>query len=173
MAGKSSKKQAGRNEALLKRLHLIVGVVVVAAILRRWVSGKGHWMRFIMMNMGMFWSEYVLEKSGRPVYDKESGKLVKEGTDLSQEGGLTEYLFDLVYLSVIANAGTALLGTDKVWLLMLLCPAYAGYKLYSMFGKKGGIGIGQRTREEAEVEVKSKRQLKREKRGDKVQMKYR
>ncbi|KAL3228458.1 hypothetical protein RNJ44_02403 [Nakaseomyces bracarensis] len=175
MAGKATKKQAAANSQTLGQLYKVTVPVLVLALLRTLLSSNKSYVKFVVFNLPLVVSLYVLEKTGRPQYDGQ-GRVVREGMDLGQAGGMTEYMFDLIYLSVIANVGRILFDTNKWWYLMLLCPVYVGYKLYSLkqqFFPSAATPAGQDTQSQEQTQTqKSKRQLKREKRGD-DQVKYR
>ncbi|QLL31810.1 hypothetical protein HG536_0B06780 [Torulaspora globosa] len=177
MAGKATKKQAQANLAVLSRLYKVSVPIVVLAMMRQWLGGASlsQWLRFAFLHVPLAGCVYVLEKSGRPVFDAK-GKIVKEGTDLAQTGGLVEYMFDLVYLSLFADVGRIVFNTGKFWYVLLLVPLYAGWKLYGL--KKQFMGParsaeGNDSAAAAGGDSKSKRQLKREKKGSKAQVKYR
>lgn len=175
MAGKATKKQAAANAQTLNQLFRVSVPILLLALLRTVFSSNKSYVKYVMFNLPMCVSLYVLEKTGRPHYD-DKGRVVREGMDLSQAGGMTEYMFDLIYLSLIANVGRILFDTNKWWYLMLLCPVYVGYKLYALkqqfFPSQGGANDMVNDTQQAQPQ-KSKRQMKREKRGDDVKYKYR
>lgn len=186
MAGNSSKKQAQSNLDVLNKLYKIAIPLVLLAFLRSFVSsGENRWIRLLFLHAPLFGCLYVLDKSGRPTYtlDLNSGKkkLVKEGMDLSQEGGLTAYMFDIIYLSLISDVGKILLNTNKLFYLsFVVVPIYIAYKLYGLKQQYFGGGAGAKTSTgtpnvdtKQDADAKSKRQMKREKRGEKPQVKYR
>lgn len=175
MAGKATKKQAQANLAVLARLYKVSVPIVVLAMVRQWFGGASlaQWLRFALLHVPLAGCVYVLEKSGRPVFDAK-GKIVKEGTDLAQAGGLVEYMFDLIYLSLFADVGRIVFNTGKFWYVLLLIPLYAGWKLYGLKNQfMGPARSASGTDSAANGDSKSKRQLKREKRGNKAQVKYR
>lgn len=175
MAGKAGKKQAQTNLAVLSRLYRVSVPVVALALLKQMYlrAGFGAWLQFALLHAPMMGCIYVLDKSGRPKFDPK-GQLLREGSDLAQAGGLTEYLFDLVYLSLFGDVGKILFSTNRLWWVLLLVPVYAGWKLY---GLKNQFMPKQQQDQQAaadpEGSAKSRRQQKREKRGEKPQVKYR
>ncbi|CCE90937.1 Snd2p TDEL_0C00480 [Torulaspora delbrueckii] len=178
MAGKAGKKQAQTNLAVLSRLYQVSLPIVALAILKQFYLGEGFGalLRFALLHVPMIGCIYVLDKSGRPHFDSK-GKLLREGSDLSQTGGLTEYLFDLVYLSLFGDFGKILFSTNKLWYVLLLVPVYAGWKLYGLknqfMQKQQQQQQQQQQAPQPEAEARSKRQQKREKRGDRPHVKYR
>lgn len=188
MAGKASKKQVQANLTVLKRLYTILVPIIGLAFLRLLFSNPNSgkfstWFRFVLSHIPLAGCVYVLDTSGRPRFDSK-GKIVKEGMDLSQPGGLTEYMFDLVYLSLFGDIGRIVFNTNKFWYVLVLIPIFAGWKLYNLKNQlmgssssneaavKGNKG-NSASSSSSSADTKSKRQMKREKKGDKVQMKYR
>ncbi|SCU79149.1 LAME_0A07448g1_1 [Lachancea meyersii CBS 8951] len=179
MAGNSAKKQAQANVQTLKRLYTIVGGVVGLLVLRLLFCSVKRWFWILLFHVPAAVSMYMLEKNGRPNYDL-AGHVVREGMDLAQKG-LTEWMFDVVYLSLLADSGVIVFNTMKLWYIMLLVPVYFGYKIKNIAGSMlGGMnnarapstqGQGSSASSSAAA-TKSKRQAKREKQGDKVRYKY-
>lgn len=133
MAGAADKKQAQRNLQTLASVHKLSAVINTLAILfvfilKRPSSGK-KW--FIIWSLPLLFCQYTVEKIGRPVYSlNQDGYqvLVKPGDDL-QQSGLTEYMFDIIYLTLLIDILMCIFGTMKVWWLLLIVPLFAGYKL--------------------------------------------
>lgn len=178
MAGQSAKKQVANNIAILQRTHIASGAVYALSLIARFLLKRpeGNKM-FIFTAIPLLISQYVIEKTGRPVLDPRNNKIVSEGQDLAQEG-LTEYLFDIIYVTLGLNVLSVLLGTNLVWWLYLAVPAFAGYKAYGLLqaGRAmlgGGPQSSQQQQQQQQQQEKSKRQLKREARGDKPKMRYR
>lgn len=170
MASSSTKKTASSNEQKLYELHLISGVVVIfslaiIAFFRRPQNLK----LFILYQIPLLGCQYTIEKSGRPKYKWDNvgqyNKLVNSGMDLNQPG-LTEYLFDIIYVSWILDALTIIIGSLKVWYLFLIVPGFAAFKLSgfikAFFPKSDSSKPVSAPTEKNE---KSKRQQKLEKNG--------
>ncbi|CAR28386.1 hypothetical protein ZYGR_0S00130 [Zygosaccharomyces rouxii] len=173
MAGKSSKKQAQSNLLVLRNLYVATIPVVLLASTRQWISKRDivNYIRFILLHLPLLGCIYVLDSSGRPKYDSKN-KLIREGLDLSQSGGLTEYMFDVIYLSLFGDLGHILFNTKKFWYALILVPVYAIWKIYGLMPSlptaKAKDGDDQHQKP-----GQSKRQAKLAKRQDKVQVKYR
>ncbi len=75
--------------------------------------------------------QIFLERAGRPASD-ESGALKSAGEDLAAQG-LTEYMFDLIWITWAAAVLVALFG-NRFWLLWTVVPAFAAYKGYNLLG---------------------------------------
>lgn len=189
MASSSEKKQAARNLAILTSLHKLSGIInflafICVYIIRRPSSGK---FRFILFSIPSIFCEWTIEKIGRPNYstDPDGYKiLVKPGDDL-QQSGLTEYMFDIVYLTLFIDILMCLFGSMKVWWILLVVPGYAGWKLKgiattvlgmfmpSLRGRNSSAAAAAGAGEDTGTAGKSKRQAKLEKRAAKQQVRYR
>ncbi|GMG39777.1 unnamed protein product [Ambrosiozyma monospora] len=191
MAGASDKKQATSNLKILKEIHLasaiINGLTLLSLFLLHRPSTKKY---YFIFSIPAFICQYVIETTGRPTYTttlQGYQQLVKSGQDLKQSG-LTEYMFDLIYITLIIDLLLILFGSNKVWLLFLVVPGFAAFKLKGILGTLLGLvgfkgfGFGKsRTEKEAAANaaaqqqqpVKSKRQQKLEARGNKPKIRYR
>lgn len=189
MAGKASKKQVQTNIKILGNLYKASVPILLLSLARALYSREtgatytGTMLKWMLINIPLLGCLYTVEVSGRPhvVVDANgSRKIVKEGLDLSQTDGLLQYLFDVIYLSLFANCGRILFNTNKLWYILWIVPCYAAYKLYGL--KQQFFGGGSSKKQEpskpsgdaAPGETKSKRQQKREKKGEnQVKYKYR
>ncbi|SCU77292.1 LAFA_0A00870g1_1 [Lachancea sp. 'fantastica'] len=173
MAGKASKKQAQANLQALKQLYTVLGGVAVLVLPRLLFSSGKRWMWISVLHAPAAACVYILEKNGRPRYDA-AGHIAREGMDLSQKG-LTEWMFDIIYLSLLADSGLILFNSLKLWYIMLLVPIYFGYKIKGFAGPMlGGMNNAkaQRPSSASAPAAKSKRQEKREKQGEKTRYRY-
>lgn len=174
MAGASDKKLAQRNIETLKSIHLlsliINGLSLLSLILLKRPS-NGLW-KFMIFSIPSWGLEYMVEKLGRPTFKlNENGYevLVKPGDDLQQQG-LTEYMIDIIYLTLIIDVLNLLFNWSKFWYLLLLIPVFAIYKtkwIWSRFiPSLGGSrrSAGDATANDDEQKM-SKRQMKLEKRN--------
>ena len=64
------------------------------------------------------WLQFQLESVGRPKYDSRGG-LITSGSDLGQ-AGLTEYMFDVVYLTWGIQLLVAFTTTYAWWLYLIV-----------------------------------------------------
>lgn len=179
MASQSSKKTAAANSQTLRELHLISLVVnclvVISLLLLHRPESK--W-KYFVFSIPAFGCELVLEKSGRPLYSKDSAnglaKLLKSGDDIKGPG-LFEYMFDCIYITWICDISMILLGSNKVWLLFLVIPGFVAYKIISVAKSFMGSGSSAQPAKSSESAIgnasqgKSKRQTKLEQRGQKQQ----
>lgn len=179
MAGAAEKKQAQRNLETLSSVHKLSGIINIIVIififfLKRPTNGKKY---YFLFSIPAFICEYVVEKIGRPKYSfNEDGYkiLIKAGDDL-QQAGLTEYMFDIIYLTLLIDILMIVFGSMKVWILLLIIPIYACWKLKNIISAVLGLFLPNwRSKKGDEnvstpVETKSKRQQKLEKRAAKAQ----
>lgn len=104
MAQKSLKSRASRNISTLNNLHLITLVINILFLLLHFLpfrlpltsSNKTSLLPFFILSIPSFIAEFVLERSGRPKY--VNGQMKSAGEDLGAQG-LTEYLFDIVWVT--------------------------------------------------------------------------
>ena len=185
MAGKAAKKQSQQNTKILNDLYKVTIPIVSLALLRSiiWRSPETTLFRalfnFLVLHIPLIVSIYVIDSSGRPKYgpvDSYGKKsLISEGQDLSGSNNLFQYLFDVVYLSLFADIGRILFNSAKFWYVFLVCPVYVVYKVYSLKRQYLDSSSSAATAAggaDSAAPTKSKRQMKREKRGEN-QVKYR
>ncbi|KAG5982167.1 hypothetical protein E4U55_002237 [Claviceps digitariae] len=137
MAQKAKKDRAKSNAAALNSLH-------TGSLLFNTLFLLSHflWRPRSLVAYGLFATpslicEYVLEISGRPKYDPATGALRTAGEDLAA-AGLTEYMFDVVWVTWAAGVLVVLVG-NWGWLLWAVVPAYGAYL------GSGLLGMGRRT----------------------------
>ncbi|KAK9465741.1 hypothetical protein V1512DRAFT_265275 [Lipomyces arxii] len=164
MAKAAVKKQVQANLAAIKNLHtisVIVNAVYVLSyvILRR---PKSIW-SFMILSLPAWIIEYQLDRIGRPRYSLHDGSLVSGGEDLNQ-AGLTEYLWDIVYVTWACDVLVVLFGRTWLWIFYLSIPVYAVVTGYLSFVKPM---LAQRAmneqQQEGVVDVKSKTSAKKQK----------
>ncbi|KAG5939600.1 hypothetical protein E4U60_000802 [Claviceps pazoutovae] len=137
MAQKAKKDRAKSNIAALNSLHIGSLLFNILFLLSHLL-----WRPRSLVAYGLFVTpsllcEYVLETSGRPKYDSATGALRTAGEDLAA-AGLTEYMFDVVWVTWAAVVLVVLVG-NWGWLLWALVPAYGAYL------GSGLLGMGRRT----------------------------
>lgn len=142
MAQKAKKDLARANAASLKTLHLLSvlfnGLFLLNGFLR---PGSRSLRLYALLSVPAFISQFVLERSGRPTKDAQTGNLRSPGQDLNG-GGLVGYLFDVVWVTWACVALVLLFG-DGAWWLWAVVPAYGGYQAVRLAGKaKGLAGMG-------------------------------
>ncbi|KZS98006.1 DUF788-domain-containing protein [Sistotremastrum niveocremeum HHB9708] len=175
MAGGSAKRTAAQNEAALKTLRISMlsctafSLVVRLFFIRRsWPPSFFSIVFLAVTHVPSTLLYNYLVNLGSPRRD-QSGQLLGSGGDLSQSG-LTEYAFDILYVTWACQIGSALFG-NWVWWLFSVIPLFAGYKLWNLFG--GGLpsfasngGPDDNAANELEQTGMSKRQQKLQKRAE-------
>ncbi|CAM1502917.1 Fc.00g076930.m01.CDS01 [Cosmosporella sp. VM-42] len=125
MAQKAKKDRAKSNAATLTNLHLGSLIVNALFLLSHFLlSSRSLWL-FGLLSAPSLICEYILEISGRPKYDPATKALRSSGEDLSAQG-LTEYMFDVIWVTWASTIFVILLG-NKAWFLWLVVPAYGFY----------------------------------------------
>ncbi|ODV87689.1 hypothetical protein CANARDRAFT_192786 [[Candida] arabinofermentans NRRL YB-2248] len=189
MAGASDKKQATANVKILKEIHTISLAINLITIIGIFIFHRPSTKKYYFIwSIPSILCQYILEKSGRPKYETNLQGyqiLLKSGENL-QQSGLTEYMFDVIYLTLICDLLMIILGSNKVWLLLLVIPGFAIFKLKWLFSmvlnmiwpsRRGG----QKSNQQDDLvngggngePVKSKRQAKLEARNGKQKVRYR
>lgn len=183
---KASKSLARTNLATLKRTHLTTLCLHALFILYRLVFRRGSVTKYILLSLPALAIELYLDKLGRPVYSKASsssspGELLRPGEDLAA-AGVTEYLWDVVYVTWIVLGLVGIAG-EWAWWVGLIVPLYGAYLAWGLYkGFTGGsvpgmpqmMGEGAAAAAEGgEAGSKSRRQQKMEGRGAQQKVRYR
>lgn len=132
MAQKARKDRAKSNAAALNNLHLGSLIVNSAFLLLHFVFRSRSLLLWFVLSLPSFLCQFTLERTGRPSYDAATGALKSSGEDLAAPG-LTEYMFDVVWVTWAAAILVALFG-NWAWFLWAVVPAYGAYKAFGMFG---------------------------------------
>lgn len=172
MGSQSTKKLAVANTATLNQLLTITAPINVIAVLALfWLQRPANKIPYVVFSLPGWGCQYLLEKYGRPKY--ADGKVLKLGQDINQKG-LYEYFFDVVYVTWILTVLMVVFGTNKVWYLFAVVPAYIGYTAYGFiapwFGKGKVKDVGAEANTAPE---KTKRQTKLEAKREKGGVRYR
>eukprot|EP00899_Mesostigma_viride_P019991 jgi/Mesvir1/27994/Mv20192-RA.1 len=164
MANQSAKKRIAENKKHLQKLAVfIIAANAVYFVLRLLVFGAStswwHWVALAVCGAAYHFCYSGIRYMAEPAYD-EQGALIDGGSDLNM-GGLLEYYHDIIY--ILGGVQIASVVSDKFWLLALVIPAFAGYKLWTMvlypyvFARRQGDDAGggesprsRRRREKAE-----------------------
>lgn len=125
MAQKAKKDRAKSNAATLNNLHIGSLIVNVLFLLNHFLFRPRTLWLYGLLSAPAFVCQYVLEASGRPKYDPSTKALKASGEDLSAQG-LTEYMFDVIWVTWAAAVFVILFG-NMGWLLWIVVPAYGVY----------------------------------------------
>ncbi|KAL6794682.1 hypothetical protein GGI42DRAFT_133202 [Trichoderma sp. SZMC 28013] len=132
MAQKAKKDRAKSNAASLNNLHIGSLVVHVLFLLFHFLLRSRSLLVYGLLSVPSFICEFILESSGRPKYDAATGALKTSGEDLAA-AGLTEYMFDVIWVTWASIVSVILFG-NWGWLLFAVVPAYGAYLGYGLFG---------------------------------------
>lgn len=132
MAQKARKDRAKSNVAALNNLHIGSLVVNGLFLLLHFVFRSRSLLTWFILSLPSFFCQFTLEKTGRPKYDATTQTLKSAGEDLAAPG-LTEYMWDVVWVTWAASILVALLG-NWAWFLWAVVPAYGAFKAYGMMG---------------------------------------
>ncbi len=143
MAQKARKDRAKSNVAALNNLHIGSLIVNGLFLLLHFIFRSRSLLLWFILSLPSFVCQFTLEKSGRPSYDPTTKALKSAGEDLAASG-LTEYMFDVIWVTWAAAILAALFG-NWAWFLWAVVPAFGAYKAYSMLGaakQMAGLGAG-------------------------------
>ncbi|VDC02584.1 unnamed protein product [Peniophora sp. CBMAI 1063] len=169
MANTSAKKIASQNEAALKNLlygQILANLVPFLVRLLYRALGRGTSIKiWILSAIATGISQFIygrLAALGKPRRDA-NGMVVSAGADLNQPG-VTEWMFDVLYISWAAQVGSSIMG-EWVWLLYLAIPVFVVYKAWGFIGPLI-MPQSRPAEEEVPMEPLSKRQEKLKKRSE-------
>jgi len=135
MANASAKKTAAQNETAIKILKIGMLVSNISYFILRLIlpyrTFPPTWRQltpYIMTAIPEFVLFQHLTSTGSPKREPTTGALLAPGEDLSQRG-VTEWCFDIIYITWVCQIGSALIG-EFVWWLYLSIPIYAAYKAW-------------------------------------------
>jgi len=136
------KNVAKANATTLNNLHIGTLSLNVLFILFNLLYKRRSLLAYGILSIPCFIAEYVLETSGRPKFDPNTKALKRSGEDLAAPG-LTEYMFDVIWVTWASLVSVMLFG-NWGWLVWSVVPIYGTYKGYGLFGMaKGLMGGGQ------------------------------
>jgi nitrate reductase NapE component len=142
MAQKAKKDRAKSNTAALNNLHIGTLAVNGAFILFNLLFKRRSLIAYILFSIPALIAEFILETTGRPKYDATTKALKSSGEDLAAPG-LTEYLFDVIWVTWFSLVSVIIFG-NWGWIVWAVVPAYGAYKGYGLLGLARGLrGAGQ------------------------------
>lgn len=132
MAQKAKKDRAKANTAALNNLHVGSAIVNLLFLASHFLWRPRSLVLYGCLSAPALVCEYVLERSGRPRYDAATKALKTSGEDMAA-AGLTEYMFDVIWVTW-ASAVLALLFGSWGWLLWAVVPAFGLYMASGLLG---------------------------------------
>ncbi|ESK97459.1 duf788 domain-containing protein [Moniliophthora roreri MCA 2997] len=136
MANASAKRIASKNEAAVKNLKLGMILPTIISIVLRLLfrrdslpPSKISLALYIITFLPAFFLSNYLIKIGSTRRDPTTGTLISYGEDLNQ-AGVTEWCFDILYITWTCQVGSGAFG-DSFWWLYMVIPLYAVFKLWT------------------------------------------
>ncbi|CAI5518055.1 unnamed protein product [Closterium sp. Naga37s-1] len=133
MANKGAKKRKEENEKHMNRLQkLIVTVNAIYILVRLSLFFASftwrHWIGLVITTFAYKTCFDQIASLAEATYD-ETGQLIDGGSDLNM-GGLCGYLHDIIYITAFVQIASIL--SDWFWLIYLIIPAFALWKLWEL-----------------------------------------
>ncbi|KDR83379.1 hypothetical protein GALMADRAFT_235481 [Galerina marginata CBS 339.88] len=136
MGNASGKRIANQNENTVKTLRLGMILPTILSLVLRFLfrrgslpPSKGSLAIYIVTFFPAFFLSNYLIKQGSPRRDPTTGTLISSGEDLSQPG-VTEWCFDILYITWACQIGSGTFG-EWFWWLYMVIPLYAVFKLWT------------------------------------------
>ncbi|TFK43184.1 hypothetical protein BDQ12DRAFT_731238 [Crucibulum laeve] len=178
MANASAKRIANQNETTVKTLKLGMIVPTIISLVLRFLlrrsslpPSKGSLAIYVVTFFPAFFLSNYLVKIGTTRRDPTTGTLISYGEDLNQSG-VTEWCFDILYVTWICQVGSGAFG-EWVWWLYMVIPIYAVFKLWTsvisplLLGRSGAPAPSETDAVAKEPTSKRQEKLrKRSERGD-------
>ncbi|KAH8805719.1 hypothetical protein F5884DRAFT_800317 [Xylogone sp. PMI_703] len=158
MAQKAKKDRAKSNTSALNNLHIGTLSLNVIFLLFNFLIRSRSLLLYAILSIPCFICEFMLETTGRPRYDPQTKALKSSGEDLSAPG-LTEYMFDIVWVTWFSLVVVMIFG-NWGWILWSAIPIYGAYKGYGLLGMARGMmgGQGQQVPQEQTPAAGNRRQ---------------
>lgn len=133
MAQKAKKDRAKANTTALNNLHTGSALVHALFLASHFLWRPRSLVLYAALSAPSLICEYVLERSGRPKYEAGGSKALKNAGEDMAAAGLTEYMFDVVWVTWAATVLAALFG-NAGWWLWAVVPAYGAYMAAGLLG---------------------------------------
>jgi hypothetical protein len=137
MAQKAKKDRAKANAASLNSLHIGTATANGIFLLFNLFIKRRSLLAWTILSIPSVIAEFILETSGRPKYDAATKTLKSAGEDLAAPG-LTEYMFDIVWVTWLSLISVIVFG-NWGWIAWSIIPAYGMYKGYGLLGMAKGM----------------------------------
>lgn len=140
MAQKAKKDRAKANISSLNTLHIGTLSVNALFILFNLLFKRRLIWTYVILSIPSIIAEYILESTGRPKFDPVTKVLKSSGEDLAAPG-LTEYMFDVIWVTWFCLIAVILFG-DWAWVFWSVIPIFGLYKGYGLLGMARGLAGG-------------------------------
>ena len=142
MAQKAKKDRAKANISTLNTLHIGTLTFNLLFLLFTLLLRRRSYLLYAFLSLPSFIAQFILERTGRPKFDLSTKALKSAGEDLAAPG-LTEYMFDVIWVTWLCLVLVMLVG-NWGWLVWSAIPAYGVWKGYGLLGMaKGMMGASQ------------------------------
>jgi len=142
MAQKAKKDRAKANISALNNLHIGTLSLNALFLLFNLLIKRRSLLAYAIFSIPCLVVEYMLESTGRPKFDSNTKALKSAGEDLAAPG-LTEYMFDIIWITWASLVVVMLFG-NWGWIFWSVVPMYGVYKGYGFLGMaRGMMGGGQ------------------------------
>ncbi|KAF8803848.1 DUF788-domain-containing protein [Phlegmacium glaucopus] len=135
MANASAKRIANQNESTVKILKLGMVLPTIISLIFRFLfrssslpPSNGSLALYVATFLPALFLYKYLVKIGTARRDPTTGTLISYGEDLSQQG-VTEWCFDILYVTWACQIGSGAFG-EWFWWLYMIIPLYAIFKLW-------------------------------------------
>lgn len=136
MAQKAKKDRAKSNTESLTTLHLTTALLHILYHAFRLHTTR-RLLPYLILSIPSFIAQFILERTGRPTYDPTTKALKSAGEDLNAEG-LTEYLFDVVWVTW-GVLGLVIVAGDWGWWAWAIVPVFGVWKGWGLLGMARGM----------------------------------
>ena len=137
MAQKAKKDRAKANISTLNNLHIGTLTFNTIFILFSIFIRRRSMLAYGILSIPSLVSEYILELTGRPKFDPSTKALKNSGEDLAAPG-LTEYMFDVIWVTWFCLISVIIFG-NWGWLVWGVIPGFGAYKGYGLLGMARGM----------------------------------
>lgn len=137
MAQKAKKDRAKANISTLNTLHIGTLTINLLFLLFTLLFRHRSYLLYALLSLPSFIVQYILESSGRPKFDPSTKALKSAGEDLAAPG-LTEYMFDVIWVTWLCLVLVMLVG-NWGWLVWGAIPVYGAWKGYGLLGMARGM----------------------------------
>lgn len=151
MAQKAKKDRAKSNTSSLNNLHTGTAALNSLFLLFSLLIKRRSLLAWLILSVPCLVAEYILETTGRPKYDAATKTLKSAGEDLAAPG-LTEYMFDIVWVTWLCLIAVITFG-NWGWIVWSVVPVYGAYKGYGLFGLARGMMGGAQKGQMPEEQV--------------------
>ncbi|KAJ0967142.1 hypothetical protein J5N97_024059 [Dioscorea zingiberensis] len=160
MANQGAKKRRDENKQhMANLLRLIIACNVVYVLVRMLIFHSSftwkHWIGLFVTSLAYGISYQQLANMAKPSYS-DDGELLDGGFDMSTEG-ICGYLHDVIYITSFVQVTSIISG--KFWLVFLVIPAFAAYKVLGF--AKGFLSPGSEGDTEDEKSRKKREKIER------------